>query len=273
MIHFFLITNTSKDPELEFSNSVKEYILSRGGTAEIEDYHHVHPDRIPQETECIFVLGGDGTLIRIATQVQKRDIPLLGVNLGSLGYLCELERNTVFAAVDKLIQNEYFIEERMMLYSGEPYGLYAMNDAVIHGTGKQSFVHINVYVNGERLNTYHADGIIVATPTGSTGYNLSAGGPIVDPKAKMILLTPINDHNLSNKSIILSSEDEIEVELAERRLERDETASVSFDGDVVHTMKVGERIHIQVAPTYVKICRINRRSFLEQLRRKMEKYN
>ena len=127
-------------------------------------------------------------------------------------------------------------------------------------------------VNGEFLNTYHADGIIVATPTGSTGYNMSAGGPIVDPKGKLLLLTPNNAHNLNSKSIVLSADDVIEIEMGSRRRQKDEVAYVSFDGDIVAELEVGDRFVIRSSDNFTRICKINKRSFLEILRKKMETY-
>jgi len=185
MRNFVLITNIYKDRELRLSHRIVSYIQDRGGRAEIcvsniegvmqKDFEL---SEIPEDTECIIVLGGDGTLIRAATKVESLHIPLIGVNLGTLGYLCELEETSVFEAVDRLMADNYMIEERLML-SGSKTGeipQLALNDVVIHWTGDMSMLQLHVTVNGKFLTTYHADGIIVATPTGSTGYNMSARG-------------------------------------------------------------------------------------------------
>lgn len=270
MKNFFLVTNTAKDPGFEITSQIVLYIKEKGGNASMKEHGEVSPEDVPKDTECIFVLGGDGTLIRIATKLYSLELPIIGINLGTLGYLCELEKQTVFPAIDQMMADDYFTEKRMMLCGSDNAGLRALNDVVIHGTGEPRFIHLTVYVNGTRLNTYHADGIIISTPTGSTGYNLSAGGPIVTPRAKMIVLTAINDHNLGAKSIILDPDDVIEVELNSRRVEEDEIAAVLFDGDAVQTLKVGERFLIKRAPEVVSVCRLSKRSFLENLRRKME---
>ena len=200
------------------------------------------------------------------------------VNLGTLGYLCELEEKDVFEAVDKLMKDDYMVEERMMLGG---YGIkngeilsadIALNDVVIHRTGALSVVNLIVYVNGEYLNTFRADGIIISTPTGSTGYNMSAGGPIVDPKAQMMLITPINDHNLSSKSIVISADEEVTVELGKRRSQKDEMVEVSFDGDSKVRLEVGDRFVVRRAEDTAKICKLSSESFLEILRRKMSAY-
>ena len=226
----------------------------------------------------MLVLGGDGTLIRAASKLVEQNMALIGVNLGTLGYLCELEESNVFAAVDELMEEHYTVEKRMMLCG---YGIkqsekteckVALNDIVIHRTGALSVVNLIVSVNGEYLNTFRADGIIISTPTGSTGYNMSAGGPIVDPKASMILITPINAHNLNSRSIVIGAEDEVMIEIGERRSQKDETVEVSFDGDNAVGLEVGDKFLIRKADSTTRICKLNNRSFLEILRKKMEAY-
>lgn len=280
--HFVLITNEYKDGNLILTRKIISYITGKGGTAvsllsnveRIAGKDFILSD-IPRDTECILVLGGDGTLIRAATKTESLQIPLIGINLGTLGYLCELEETTVFTAIDRLMKGEYMMEERMMLSGHHNHGgnsRTALNDIVIHQMGNLTILNLHVRVNGELLNTYHADGVIIATPTGSTGYNMSAGGPIVDPKARMILLTPINAHNLNSKSIVLSAEDTIEIELGSRRFQKDEQAFISFDGDHAEQLSVGGRFEISAAKDTVRICKLNNKSFLENLRKKMEAY-
>lgn len=280
MRKFMLITNRYKDLELKLSKEIAAYIQKKGGSAAIA-VSNVEDDsqtdftleEIPKDTECILVLGGDGTLIRAATKVEACNIPLIGVNLGTLGYLCELEEATVFHAIDCLMQDAYIIEERIVL-TGEKIGgngpHMALNDVVIHWSGDLSMLLLKVFVNGEYLTTYHADGVIVATPTGSTGYNLSTGGPIVDPKARVLLLTPINAHDFNSPSIVFGAEDVVEIEMESRRFQKDETACVSFDGDTPEHLAVGDRVRIAQAKSIIKICKISNQSFLEILRKKMQ---
>ena len=283
MRKFGLITNAYKDKGLMLTHKIADYIRNKGGEAiciserngMILDYEQMDYSDIPDGLDCIMVLGGDGTLIRVATGSRKSHVPLIGVNLGTLGYLCELEEETVFTAIDSLMNGEYKIDERMMLQgkrTGEEHGKSALNDVVIHRSGNLSLLSLLVYVNGEFLTTYDADGVIISTPTGSTGYNLSAGGPIVDPKAKMILLTPINAHNLNSRSIVLSADDEIEIEMGSRRYQKDEVAVVSCDGDKIAELTVGDRFMISRSKHIIKICKLNKRSFLEILSKKMGSY-
>jgi len=286
MKHFFIITNQQKDKELALTGQMKEYIEKRGGTCSfyaMDGKKGVdalpQPDSIPKETECMLVLGGDGTLIRVAVRFVSCQIPLIGVNLGTVGYLCELEAKEIFEALERLMQDNYVLEERMLLTGhGEMHGEHtserlALNEIAIRSAGTLSILNLVVYVNGKHLHTFHGDGMIVSTPTGSTGYNMSAGGPIVDPKAKMLLLTPINAHNLNTKSIVIGATEEVMIEIGNRRAERDESALVSFDGDSVARLAVGDKFIIKQAETKVKICKLNEESFLEILRKKMQAYS
>lgn len=285
MRHFLIITNTYKDEGGKLTQTLAAYIREKGGTC--DSFFSTgesllaaapHIEEIASDTDCVLVLGGDGTLIRAASRLVDSRLPLIGVNLGTLGYLCELEENNVFAAIDQLMAEDYVIEERMMLTGHgivagkEVADGVALNDIVIHRTGGLSVVSLIVYVNGEYLNTFRADGMILSTPTGSTGYNMSAGGPIVDPKAQMILITPINAHNLNSRSIVIGAEDEVVVEIGKRRSQKDETVEVSFDGDNAVKLTVGDRFMIKKAKDTARICKLSNKSFLEILSKKMQGY-
>lgn len=268
------------------TKQMKTFIEERGGTCSffaMEGKKGVdvlpQADSIPKETECILVLGGDGTLIRVAVRFVSCQIPLIGVNLGTVGYLCELEAKDVFEALERLMQDNYVVEERMLLTGhGEMNGEHtserlALNEIAIRSAGALSILNLVVYVNGKHLHTFHGDGMIVSTPTGSTGYNMSAGGPIVDPKANMLLLTPINAHNLNTRSMVIGAKEEVMIEIGSRRVERDESALVSFDGDGIAQLGVGDKFIIKRADTKVKICKLHEESFLEILRKKMQNYS
>lgn len=284
MKNFFIITNALKDTGLKHTDRMISYIRERGGTCDFfvsvdeNGAHSLDEAVIGTDAEAVFVIGGDGTLIRAARDLVVRHIPLIGVNLGHLGYLCELEENTVFGAIDELMEGRYALEERMML-SGytikqncKTEEMVALNDIVIHRTGSLQIVDLNVYVNGEYLYNFKADGIILATPTGSTGYSMSAGGPIVDPRAKLLLMTPINAHTLNAKSIVIGAEDEVMIEIGTRRSEKDEQVEVSFDGDRSMKLMVGDRIVVHRAEVSTSILRLSKMSFLEILRKKMQNY-
>uniref|UniRef100_UPI0040559FF0 NAD(+)/NADH kinase n=1 Tax=Agathobacter sp. TaxID=2021311 RepID=UPI0040559FF0 len=303
MQRFAIVTNAYKDKELKLTKEIAAYITQKGGSAvslceeagQIKDYEQIDFSGMPKDTECMLVLGGDGTLIRAATGTHELSIPLIGINMGTLGYLCEVQEEKAFSAIDRLISDTFMTEERMMLEGvvvrrnrelsnedpdnsikkkrrNEWIKYSALNDLVIHRSGDLSILRFNIYVNGEFLTTYDADGVIISTPTGTTGYNLSAGGPIVDPKAKMLVLTPINAHNLNSKSIVLAADDIIEVELGTRRYQKDETAGISCDGDICETLFVEDRLRVVRSANVVKICKLSNKSFLEILRNKMGSY-
>lgn len=286
MKHFFIIVNSYKDKDLMLTKSMQDYIETKGGQCgyyvsrgEENDSDCVDLETLPEQLDLIFVIGGDGTLIRAARDTAEKNVPLIGVNLGTLGYLCELEEATVYSAIDQIMSDNFMLEARMRLsgyviQSGvQLKGQTALNDIVIHRSGALQLVSLVVYVNGQYLNTFEGDGVIVSTPTGSTGYNLSAGGPIVDPKARMILITPINSHTLNSKSIVIGAEDEVVVEIGARRREGDEQVVVSFDGDHHAQLDVGDRIVIRQAQEDCRILKLGKLSFLEILRKKMQTYH
>lgn len=251
-------------------------ILYQGGQSKGEDgFLFTDEEQIPREVECIISLGGDGTMIRIARDTLKREIPLVGVNIGTLGYLTEIEPQNLYSSLDKLIQDEFEIEERMLLkgtffhQNRDLIKDYALNDIVISRKGSIQIINLKIYVNDEYLCSYNADGIILSTPTGSTGYNLSAGGPIVAPAAQTILLTPICAHTLNTRSIVLSADDRITVKIGQPRENRLGEAEISFDGDVVATLGMGDRIDICKTQKKTKIIKLSKISFLEVLREKM----
>lgn len=293
MKKFFIITNEHKDENLVVTKSIMEYIRKKGGSCcnYVSTKSNWNQRNLRQlkatdiDADGIIVLGGDGTLVRAARDLAVMGIPLIGVNLGTLGYLCELEKSTVFGAIDRLFEGHYEVEPRMLIvghsvtkdgeiYPGDDTGeTLALNDIVIHRCGVPQIISLVITVNGEYLNTYRADGIIISTPTGSTGYSMSAGGPIVDPKANLMVITPINPHAINSKSIVVGADAQIEITLAKRRQEQDEEAEVSFDGDRFVKMKVGDKIVINKAAEQAKILRLNSLSFLQILRKKMQEYH
>ena len=209
MERFYIITNNMKDPDYRITQEIQSYIISHKKTCLLcvkDEDGHIIPEQIPEAIDCAVVLGGDGTLIRAARELKNHHVPLLGVNMGTLGYLTETELPNYKEALDYLFENEPEIENRMMMH-GNIHGSVtkensAINDIVITREGSLRIVQFHVYVNGMLLSSYQADGIIVSTPTGSTGYNLSAGGPVVEPTASMFVITPICSHALNASSVV-----------------------------------------------------------------------
>ena len=287
MNRFYVITNVEKDKDLETTRQIYDYLRARGCECTVreyqkdcesagnEDYRYTDASLIPAGTECILALGGDGTLIQAARDTVDRKIPILGVNLGTLGFLAEIEKAGVPDALDSLILDNYTIEPRMLLEGcvhragKEPVRNLALNDIVVNRAGALRIIDYEIFVNGEPLNRYSADGMIVSTPTGSTGYSLSAGGPIVSPMASMIVVTPICPHTLTARSIVLSGGDRITIRAGAGRRSQREAAFVSFDGEVQVPVETGDYVEIQKSEKTVNILKISRVSFLEVLRNKM----
>ena len=283
---FYIITNYQKDPEMTVAHEIREYLKSKGKTCyiqqkEVEDpqgrYRYTDAQHVSDEVECVLVLGGDGTLLQAARDLVDRSIPLLGINMGTLGYLAEIDRKNIFPALDKLIGGEYTVEHRMMLtgtafhQSRRMLADIALNDIVISRNGRLRVVDFNVYVDGAFLSSYTADGIIISTPTGSTGYNLSVGGPIVAPEASLILLTAIAPHTLNSRPIVLPDFVEITIEIGTTHGTDIDGAEATFDGDTSVKLSSGDRIVITRSMREALMIKTKNTSFLEILREKMSR--
>jgi len=231
---------------------------------------------VPRDTECILAIGGDGTVIRAAQNSFGLDIPLLGINYGHMGYLCDLDKDSVFSALGRLFNDDYDIEERMMLKGyispseEKANSTPALNDIIIRSTENQHVTRLSVYVNDQYLFAYDCDGIIISTPTGSTAYNLSAHGPIVNPETSLILLTPINPHTLNARSIVLDSEDVVSVKLIPRNHDNDEKALVSFDGRHRRYLREDEKLIVSKTDEVAKMVMLSKENFLDRIRSKMQ---
>ena len=282
---FYLITNSVKDKDLELTNQIAEYLRGHGGVCVVQvqnpeksewAYHFMDVSQLPEDVDCIIVLGGDGTLLRAARDVVDRQIPLCGINLGNMGYLAEIDVHSIYPALDCLLKEEYGVEKRMMLTGSFTRGEQvleqniALNDVVISRKGATRVAHFNIYVNDEFLNAYEADGVIISTPTGSTGYSLSAGGPIVSPSASMLLVTPLAAHTLNSRSIVFSDQDKITIEIGKRKGGEEEQAIASFDGASLIDLVTGDKIVITKSKKDTRIVKISNISFLEVLRKKMQ---
>lgn len=280
MKNFYIIMNPEKIGAHETAEDIRTFLTSRGGRCKIGEKrpeegkgkHYTDKDDVPEEAQCIITLGGDGTLIQAARDLAGRNIPLLGINRGTLGYLTQLSRTEEIEPVlSALLAGDYKLEERMML-DGCSYrkGKAVFQDIAFNEIVMRSqhlkMLRFKVFVNEEFFNEYHADGLIAATPTGSTAYNLSAGGPIIVPDSRMMVLTPICSHALNARSIVLSSDDQIRVELSGQ--EGVSQAAV-FDGDSVARLYPGDSIEIRRSEIRTTLIKLKNISFLDNLRNKM----
>ncbi|MBQ5414693.1 MAG: NAD(+)/NADH kinase [Firmicutes bacterium] len=263
-----LITNSIKDPEGEFAAAVIEFAVRNGVS--------VSTDEIGEDTDCVLVLGGDGTVLRASALSTCRGIPILGINLGTLGYLAEIDKRDWKSALSRVFSGEYEVEDRMLLEARKAGGgpdsgsdMPALNDIVFSRKGPLRIMSYDIFVGGEPLYSFKADGVIVSTPTGSTAYNLSAGGPIVEPSARMILLTPICPHTLTSRPIVLSAEDVISVRIGGDLGDGIPVAEAAIDGEKELPLVCGDVVNIRSSDRVAKLIRLGKRSFLETLHRKM----
>ena len=284
MKKFALLTNYSKDKRLVYTRMIKTYITENGGSYWIPRYIS-EPDKdgdqrydfsdMPGDIECVLVLGGDGTLLQATRELFQRHIPLLGINLGTLGFLTSAEKSELPKCLDSVLDDSCSIDERMMLEGVAYHGSekiqmnIALNDVIIARAGFSRLVELKIYVNGELLSIYNADGIIVSTPTGSTGYSLSAGGPIIIPQTDVIVITPICPHSLQARSLVVSGEDRIMIEIGRRRKTQKEEAMVTFDGRSAQELETGDRIEIYKAQETTQLIRLKGRSFYQVLQNKI----
>lgn len=284
MDKFCIIPNNTKDKDYQVSEYIKEYIEKRGRKCVVttnQKSKHLSQAtdvlEIPKDTQCAIVLGGDGTIIQAANDLVYEELPILGVNLGTLGFLAGIEKQNIDQALDQLMNGEFEIESRMMLQGTafcqeeEYFCGFALNDFVISKGGFCHLITIKVYINQFLIDTYVADGVIVSTPTGSTGYNLSAGGPVMAPELDAIIITPICPHSLNNRSLVISSEDEIVLEIGSTKdMQKDESVIV-LDGRILNHMYTGDKITVTKAKNNTNIIRLNGSCFFELFRNKLGK--
>ncbi|PTX53937.1 NAD+ kinase [Melghirimyces profundicolus] len=229
-------------------------------------------DQFPGTVDIVFVLGGDGTLLGVARRFAAYGIPILGFNLGHLGFLSEAEPDNLATAVDRILTGDYYIEKRMMLDAevvreGEVLEKnVALNDV---GIAKGSFSRMitgTVYMDGIYLGTYSGDGLIVSTPTGSTAYSLSCGGPIVWPGVQSILLTPICPHTLTARPMVLPSDGILEIRVSATH--RD--IGLTIDGQLGYRLKVDDIIRVAASKNITSLIKWKERDFFEVVRKKLQ---
>ena len=226
---------------------------------------------LPSLVDLIVVLGGDGTLLSMARAVGDMGVPLLGVNVGGLGFLTATTLDEMFPAVERAIAGGMEYDERMMLSAhvirkGEPFGNYvALNDVVITKSAMSRIINLSVSVESQYATAYRADGLIISTPTGSTAYCLSAGGPIVFPGMDAVVLTPIASHTLTNRPIVLPGGHRIEV-----TLRSDQEVMLTLDGQVGIPLREHDIVAVAKAPARIKLLRFPRKDFFSVLRTKLK---
>ncbi len=275
MDNFCIIVNKDRDEQLELAKQVQDFLEKRGKKyctyVESLNTGETVISEISDDVECAIVLGGDGTLIRAAKRLLKRDVLLFGINAGTLGYLACVEASEAEKGLEALCNGEYHTESRMML-KAEVNGQYedtVLNEVAINRSGVCRLISLAVYINGALLDVIAGDGLLISTPTGSTGYNLSAGGAIVKPETRLIMITPLCPHSLTSRGVIVSAEDEILIEVKQGNRTQDVEALVTFDGRIAKNLKAGDKVVINCSSYTTKMVRLEDGNFFEVLRSKL----
>lgn len=314
MNNFYVIANQQKEPARKEAAFIRDYLQEHGKKCYIQEepgdqplqagvssepgpspesgdfysgyyrssegggrFKYTDASRIPPDVEGVLVLGGDGTLLQASRDLIDTGLPLLGINMGTLGYLAEIDIPNVQSALDRLMTDDYTIEDRMMI-SGTAYHHnrrlmtdIALNDIVIDRRGRMRVVDFNVFVDDVFLCSYRADGLIISTPTGSTGYSLSAGGPIVSPDASLMLLTAVAPHTLTSRTIVLPDNVAVTVEIDTGTAYSVESgAEVTYDGDTSARLDFGSRVCVTKTEKKTHFIKINHTSFVEIIREKLK---
>ena len=280
-----IIPNNSKDIGLVNTKRLVEFLCKKSENTCMELYmensyrvigmnvNYIPPAEIYDKTDYVIVLGGDGTILQKAAECAKHHIPILGINLGKIGFMAEVEIEDMEHALDKFLADDFRIEKRMMIKAqirrnGKVhFSFHALNDVVVSKPTGEKLICMELLTDGEEVNRYTADGLIIATPTGSTGYSISAGGPVVDPCMRLYVATPICAHMLSVRSAVLSSDKEIKISLDSEYGGSD--AVVTADGDVQGYIKDTDEVIITESEYDFELVRIGGQSFYDTLIKKL----
>lgn len=268
-----IVANAKKDTNYKIANIAKKYLE---GKAEVEDlselaskhqYNNIALLEQFSSLDAIVVLGGDGTMLRAAVSAAKAGVPVLGINLGRVGFLAEVPIDSMNEALSRVLAGDYTIEKRMLLaaYSNDKLLGYALNDFCVYRRDMQRLISTAISIDGDNIDCYRCDGLIAASPTGSTAYSLSAGGPVVSPKLESIVLTPICPHMINWRPIVLQSCEKITITLGDK----EDKATVAADGEQVIDIDYNESITITRAPIMAKFIKLYNTNFYEILRDKL----
>ena len=261
----------ARDIIARFSDTV-EILLNEEAAGMLGHQKVFELEHVGEDAQLIIVLGGDGTLLSVARQLKGKEVPILGVNLGGLGFLTETSVEELPNMLDAVMRGRYAISKRMMLRVGvtrqaeSVFDISVLNDAVITKDALARIIDIETYVDDEYLTTYRADGLILSTPTGSTGYSLAAGGPILHQSLAHIVVTPICPHMLTNRPILLPEQATLRALL----LSRDERVILTLDGQIGFPLEFGDEVTIKKSPYTVNLIRSMSRGYFELLRTKLK---
>ncbi len=267
-VHFIIDLLRNKGVEVFIHEAFMD-VIRKGKLVKSKAHSFSEKDEVVGTFDFMLSLGGDGTLLETVTIIRDKGIPIIGINLGRLGFLASVSKNDIYYAIDELLKGSFGIDKRSLLYleSEEPlFGdlNFGLNDFVIHKNDTSSMITVHAFINGEFLNSYWGDGLIISTPTGSTGYSLSCGGPILFPQSGSFAVTPVSPHNLNVRPIIISDESVLSFEVEGRSssfLVSMDSRSTSVNYDV--------QMAIRRAPFSVNLVKLNNSNYLKTLRSKL----
>lgn len=278
---FAVITNKDRDENFVYTNALMKSIVSRGGKIVspgnegfiiTENINSIENCDFFTDCDIAVCLGGDGTFLKAARTVYKYDKPMLGINLGSLGFLTEVEKHNIDLAVESIFSGKYYLEERIMLevdiYMEDKLANsdIVINDAVLSRGAISRILHVKTYINDVFVDNFPGDGLIVSSPTGSTAYTLSAGGPVVEPDTDLIIVTPICPHILYSRSFITSGDSVVKAIVDERF---DHMAMVTVDGQNAYKLSGGDMILVRRSDKKFRMISLKPKNFFNVLRNKI----
>lgn len=263
-----ILPNTLRDINLAYTQELANYLHSQGCSVFIETHHAPLPltqsanlETICQLCDFVIFLGGDGTILQKIANCARHHVPLMGINLGSVGYLADVDKADGVEAVQRILDGHYTTDQRLLIQTTLQAQCYpALNDICIIKRDSTKLITLNVYVNHQYIDTYRGDGIIVSTPTGSTAYNMAAGGPIIKPDTQAMVMTPIAPYKIYSRPLVLSSDDTITIVCEETQ-----DGLLSIDGT---TQSLQPQVTIDRSPFNATILRTHTQNFYDVLRKK-----
>ncbi len=281
-----LLPNTVKDEGLALTRRIAAFLIDRGCTIWVTEPAHTQlaadlPVRLLEEKDTgkislIIPLGGDGTIIGAIRRYKQLSVPFLGINLGAIGFLAEVEPEKAEAALADVLEDRVQIEERILLEGciekadgSEAHSFTAINEVLINRHMMASLIEMDVSINDQHIESYLGDGLIVCTPTGSTAYNLSAGGPIIAPSARNLVITPLCVHSLNVRSIVTSENDSVRIRIGEGKNRHGYPSIISIDGQKSEWLANGDVVRLRRSDRTVSLIRIGDHTFYQTLKKKL----
>lgn len=277
-----IMANAGKESAVEVARAADEF-LRKAGVAVCLQHHTAKalgvvergvPDGEVTDADAVLVLGGDGTILATSRECAPKGTPMLPVHLGHFGFLTEVAPEQIVAALQNLLDGSYAIEERMMLRGvaarkedhDDQATVFALNDIVVANGPLSRVLHLRLMINGKYVTTYAADGIILATPTGSTAYSLSAGGPLVSPNLQVLLVTPVCPHTLTSRALIIPADDVITI-IVDR--DPEDIVRVTVDGQLGFALHPGDEIRVKRSPYPARVISVGGADFYDKLQSKL----